>query len=163
MIDAQGRLFGRINIIDLAVLLLVLLLAGRIAYGWFVQKPAVEQTLRPITFQVLVEKVRQPTADAFKVGDVVYDTRTNQRLGVLKAVEVRPAVLLKVNDDGTKTEVPSDIYREVLLTIEGPGQVTPTAVMVGPLQIHIGTPVKIQNAIWGVEGIVWKIEPGGSS
>ncbi|MDI3269517.1 MAG: DUF4330 domain-containing protein [Bacillota bacterium] len=163
MIDAHGRLFGRINIIDLAVLILVLVLAGRTAYGWFVQKPAVEQTLRPITFQVLVERVRQPTADAFKEGDVVYDARSNARLGILRKIEIRPAVLLKTNDDGTKTEVVSDIYREVLLTIEGPGQVTPTAVMVGPLQIHIGTPIKIQNAIWGVEGIVWSIEPGGSS
>lgn len=163
MIDREGRLFGRVNLVDLVIVLLVVAFAGRLAFSWWVQKPAVDQSNPTITFTALVQAVRQPTADAIHVGDVVYDTRSNALLGTVTAVRIEAAPVLEQHEDGTQTERLSKVYKDVYVTIRGTGRSTPTAVMVGSVQIHIGTPLKFQTRIWGVEGVIWDIQLGGGS
>lgn len=163
MINREGKLFGRVNVLDLIIVLLVVAFAARLAYSWWVQKPAVDQARQTITFTALVQGVRQPTADAIHVGDIVYDTRSNALLGTVTAVRVEAAPVLQQNDDGSRTETVSKVYRDVYVTIRGTGEATPTAVMVGSVQIHIGSPLQFQTRIWGVEGIVWDIQVGGGS
>ncbi|MBE3589559.1 MAG: DUF4330 domain-containing protein [Firmicutes bacterium] len=162
MIDRQGRLFGRINVLDFLVVLLVVALAARLAYSWLGPgRTVAAESDVPITFTALVAAVRGPTADAIHVGDAVYETRTNSYLGKVTAVKVEPSLVLVQNPDGTQTQERSTVYKDVYVTISGRGKATPTSVMVGTQQIHIGTALQFQTRIWGVTGTVWNIEVGG--
>lgn len=164
MIDRQGRLFGKVNVLDFLVVVLVVALAARLAYSWLGPGRTVKaESDVPITFTALVSGVRGPTADAIRVGDTVYETRTNTYLGKVTAVKVEPTRVLTQNPDGTQTEKESQVYKDVYVTITGLGKATPTSVMVGTQQIHIGSPLQFQTRIWGVTGTVWSIDVGGGA
>lgn len=71
MIDEKGRLFGKINIVDLLVILVVLIAA--VVLGWKFLKPNVpgsdletEDGLVPVTYTVLVENVLPEVYDSVK-------------------------------------------------------------------------------------------------
>lgn len=163
VIDREGRLFGRVNVLDLAILVLVLAFVLRLAYAYWVQKPTVAESQVPITFTVLVQAVRDPTVRAVHVGDRVYDTRSNQPMGEVVAVRSEPSPVIEEREDGSRVETVSNVYKDLYVTVRGPGRATPTSVMVGSVQIHIGTPIQIETRIWGVQGTVWSIEVGGTS
>lgn len=57
MIDEKGRLFGKINIVDLLVILVVLIGAAVLAVKFLSPKGGASKT--PVTYTVLVENVRQ--------------------------------------------------------------------------------------------------------
>ncbi len=65
MIDKNGRLFGKLNLIDLAVVLVILVVAAALCMKLFGNK-AVEAVTSPdkaITYQVVCEDVPQAVAD----------------------------------------------------------------------------------------------------
>ena len=70
IIDRNGRLFGKISVIDLLVIAVVAVMAVAL-YVKTNQKEITSTTTRntPITFQILVRGVRSYVADAVAVGD----------------------------------------------------------------------------------------------
>ena len=74
IIDENGRLFGKISVIDVVVLLLVVAMAAAI---FFVKRDQAvtgnSVAEQPITFQVLVSGAYDYMEPMIQVGDLLYD------------------------------------------------------------------------------------------
>ena len=109
IIDRNGRLFGKISVIDLLVIAVVAVMAVAL-YVKTNQKEITSTTTQntPITFQILVRGVRSYVADAVAVGDAVYevDRSTGGALGTITDVQVSPGSTLAQFRDGTAEYVP---------------------------------------------------------
>ncbi|MEW6522495.1 MAG: DUF4330 domain-containing protein [Bacillota bacterium] len=152
MIDKRGRLFGFINVLDLAILLvLAALVAGvtyRLVYMGAGAQPGAEE--RPARLTVLVEDVRQPTVDAIKVGDVVRDHDNSMVFGTIVKKEVRPAQRVVTTADGRLVLAnPPDRF-DITLEIDARALVTQDAIVIARKETRIGSQVRIKAQLFSV-------------
>ncbi|SHM58532.1 protein of unknown function [Caldanaerovirga acetigignens] len=154
-IDKKGRLFGLINVIDLLVIILVVAVAAR-----FVLNPqknssvAEEKTIQVV---MLVKDVRDATAKVIKEGDIVRETKTNNLLGKVTKVEVKPAETLVNTADGRVLSVLNPVLKDVYVTVEGSATVGENAIVLGGTEIRIGTAVQMKTNLYAVVATVMEI------
>lgn len=125
IIDRNGRLFGKISIIDVLVIVVVAVMAVAL-YVKTNHKEITGTTAEnpSIKFQILVEGVRTYVGDAVQVGDKLYDldySSGGEALGKITAIEVMPGSSLTEFSDGTSEVVPMEDCVNLLLTVEGEG------------------------------------------
>ena len=127
IIDENGRLFGKISVIDVVVLLLVVAMAAAI---FFVKRDQAvtgnSVAEQPITFQVLVSGAYDYMEPMIQVGDLLYDKdyTSNGPLGTITAIEEQPGRMQAYLHDGTVAQVEVEGGVNLLLTVEGQGLVT---------------------------------------
>lgn len=129
LIDRNGRLFGKISVIDLLVVAVVVVMAAALQFKN-------EQTLtgsnvqeETIVFQVQVYGVRHYVADAIRVGDGLYDLNYSsggRALGKITEIQVvsDPGTVVASLNDGTFAPVEAEDTVNLLLTVEGSGLVS---------------------------------------
>ncbi len=128
IIDREGRLFGKISVIDVVVLLVVVILAGALYVKTnhrSITSMSAQDT--PITYTFKVVGARNYVANAIQEGDVVYDQDTENTggsLGTIVKIERVPAERLVEFQDGVILDnVPIEDSSNLILTIEGSGLV----------------------------------------
>lgn len=115
--DENGRIFGKINIFDLIVLLAVILGAA-----FMLLRPTAEERQEaeaPRQTAVLtmeIEGARQYIADAYHVGDILYEGTTE--IGEIKEIQVAPQKIVKLQPDGSYKEIERKLYYDIKLTLE---------------------------------------------
>lgn len=160
LIDSRGRLFGKVNIIDLLVVVMIVLAA----YGYWHTRAssaglaALRGTDRQIEATFLVSNVRPATVDVIKVGDKVNDSRTNTYLGEITAVRVEPAEIAVTMPDGRIYESSSAIRKDVWVTLRGAGRVSPNAITLGSTEIRVGSQVSLKTNIFAVQSTTMAIK-----
>ena len=89
LIDEKGKLFGKVNIIDLGIVILVLLVAVG-AYVKFVvlEQTAVATEVFPVHYTLEVVGVRDWTVGNIQVGDTLFSN--NVAIGTIVSVEAEP-------------------------------------------------------------------------
>ena len=123
IIDKNGRLFGKISIIDVLVILVVVVLAASLAFKKNQTHTGTVVSNIPITFQMRINGVRTYVADAIRVGDNLYDldNRSNGALGEITGMEVLPGHRQAAFSDGTDEMAPIEDGVDVVLTVRGSG------------------------------------------
>lgn len=126
LIDHNGRLFGKISIIDVLVILVVAALAAALSFKSSQTHTGTTVSKDTITYQVLATGVRNYVSEAVQVGDYMYDKdRTSGgTLGKITAVEVLEGTKLAEFKDGSLSMAPAEDSVNLLLTIEGSGIVS---------------------------------------
>jgi len=126
MIDSQGKIRGRVSIIDAVIVLVVLALAVGFAYRR--GAAPIASILRAddtvyVTFEV--NRIRSIiAADSVVVGDKLFRQHaTHQPLGTIVAVEHLPATEVMQRADGTAVLAPMDGRYSLRITIESTGNV----------------------------------------
>ncbi len=113
LIDEKGRLFGRVNLFDLLVLLLVVI--GILGMATRLIHPAeVGAEMKTATYRLEISDVQECYKTAYQVGDSLYEDGV--LLGTITEVTVRPAEVLKQLPDGTAMMVERVLYYDVDLT-----------------------------------------------
>lgn len=126
IIDKNGKLFGKINLIDLIILLVVL--AGIFGVYYKFQQSATatpfsEKQKIQVTLQT--DDVDNFAVDAIEVGDVVRDWQKNITLGTLKEIKVGEAKIAGFNEAGEVVLSTRDDRVSVELVFEGEGLYSP--------------------------------------
>ena len=138
IIDEKGRLFGKLNLIDLLVI--VLLIAAVAAVAWkLVGKKAAEtvaNTGRTITYTVTVEDVNREAAE-FASTQIGKSLVNNSKV-VDAAVTER--------EDGT--------HVDLAVTIEGQGQFTGNVYKVGAQEVRVGYEYIVKTSEFELTGII---------
>lgn len=115
-IDKKGKLFGKINIIDLCVILAFVIGIAGIGFSVYSIKSnsSVADIFKAdgeseVTLEVglLLKGVRDMTRDAIIVGDEVFTTKTNTPLGKIKKIQSEPSTKNVTTFDG-------DVYTAVV-------------------------------------------------
>lgn len=123
IIDSQGKLFSKINIIDLAIVIAVIVLAG----SAFMKFDKAEKTMssdKVIEYTVEVTEVRKPTIDALNKNSEIKDDETKKILGEITDIEISKAAQNVQLADGTYKKVELQDKFDLLLTVRVKGTET---------------------------------------
>jgi hypothetical protein len=159
-LDERGRLFGRVNIVDLMVLALVLIVAARLGLKSRVFRAVNPSTVKPVEVVLVVEDVRQATVDAMQEGETVLNTKSNAVLGKLVKKEVRPAQKEVQTADGRLVLAESPFKKDVYLTVRGEGQVTSNVIILGGAEMRVGASVAVKGLKFSVNSTVLGVKIG---
>lgn len=159
LIDNKGRLFGKINVIDLFVLLVILF----IAIGGFVrmqQNKLGSENAKKIEVVVHVEEVRQATLDGLEVGDVLNFYNQNLRFGEIKEKRITPFQTLVQTEKDTLVlaDVPEKYNLD--LVFECDALVSDEVIVVSKEHVRIGNEVYLKNQKISINGHVFEVNVG---
>lgn len=159
VVDEKGRLFGKINLLDLVVILVILAVVGRFGYKAF-KKGEVNAagTDKTVEITVRLSNVTEATVNALQINDEVYDSKSNTLMGKVTEVRQQPAIVVSTGSDGRLYEHESKTALDVFLTIAGPGRVSPNSVTMNSLEVRIGGTNDLKTAIWKGSGPVVDIK-----
>lgn len=128
IIDNKGRLFGKVSIIDVVVVLIVAVMAVAL----YVKNNSLDASKTgqasnvPITFTVEAEHVNLNVVDAIRVGDQVYDQdrASGGAIGTITDIQVVEAGRTERLTNGVYARMTNKDARNLIITIEGTGSVT---------------------------------------
>jgi len=99
--DKNGRLFGKVSIIDLFVILLIAAIAAGVVFRFGFSGAVARNDNLNIVYTVKINGVRDFTLDYYVVGTPVYERFSGNRIGVVSDVRHEPAFVNHVMDDGS--------------------------------------------------------------
>jgi hypothetical protein len=127
----KGMLFGKINIIDIAILLLVIGVGAFFASRFF--GVGNSEFVRAQTVHVTFFKASSPdfVSPNTNIGDSVWDDIISQYIGTVVDIRTDEPVEFHMDADNVFHRIPRDGYESVFLTIEARGIVTGNGVVLG--------------------------------
>ncbi len=123
LLDEHGRLFGKVSIIDVFVILIVLALGAALYIKFnvldFTSKSGETDTL---TYTVKISGVRQYTVDGLMIGDLLYDTNSSSyAIGTISAIDITDAKKAAETLDGTIVLGDFEGRYDITLTVTADG------------------------------------------
>lgn len=154
IVDSQGRLFGKVSILDIgAALVIVLVLFGIFVFpgsSGSVAQGKIET--KPVEVEVVLRMAAQNADTLLKPGDKTSVIIRNQPYGEvkIKAVKVLPDTINVPMSDGSAKVVPdarpeAALSKNVVVTLEGNAQITKNGPVLGNNKIKIGTPIELEG------------------
>jgi len=135
MIDKNGRLFGRVSVIDIIIVLAVLVLGAGFVYR---QTSARLQTvINPSDeFYVVFEVngLREVNTRAIAEGDLIFRIHDRQPLGEVVDITLRPATQAMHLDDATVIMAEMEERYRVFITLASVGSITEVGYFVNGLE-----------------------------
>ncbi|MDR0445989.1 MAG: DUF4330 domain-containing protein [Oscillospiraceae bacterium] len=114
IIDENGRLFGKVSIVDIVVIVAVL----AVAIAAVMKRNVVEQVSGamntvPVSYTIAAMNIRVPVAELLQEGDYIW-LESGVPAGIITGVEIRDAIIDSQKADGTyvigKIESKVDAY-----------------------------------------------------
>ncbi|MCL2371912.1 MAG: DUF4330 domain-containing protein [Defluviitaleaceae bacterium] len=132
MIDEKGRLFKRVSVVDLLIVLaFVAVLAG---FVYRQMAPSIGVIIRADErFYVTVQGagIRHFIVDAVEVGDVMYRRHSRQPIGRVVDIRVETAYDVMLRTDGTAVLAPMEGRYDIFITMESAGSIRDERFLVG--------------------------------
>ncbi len=153
-LDDRGRLFGKVNIVDLIVLLVII----AVVVFAVVRMTGSSSKTVPVRVTYVVEAVRQATVSALQAkGTVTDDGGTG--LGKVQDVVVTPTLVEVPTSDGGLKAVESPVFSDVSIVVLGSGRVSGSTVRIGSVPMRVGKKVTLVGTGYEVQtvimGVVW--------
>ncbi|MDD2443489.1 MAG: DUF4330 domain-containing protein [Desulfotomaculaceae bacterium] len=148
---------AKFNFVDVFIIGLILALIAAGTYKLFFVNRGLAAQNGNIEFSVLVEKVRQPTVEGYKEGQIVRDVQTNIVLGKVIHNQPSPYKQAVPTLDGrvVLADVP-ELYNAIV-TISSPAIVTDNNITIGNKEIKTGAPIQIKTNTVSSTGIVYGV------
>lgn len=121
IINKEGKLFGKVSVIDIFVVLVIAVMAFGVYTRFFSGGTKADVTNTKIEYKIKVKSVRQGTVDALKKGGAVYDTQTKEYMGRIVSTAEEPCLEEQKLLDGSyvMSEVPERQNVIVTLSVDG--------------------------------------------
>ena len=101
MIDNKGKLFGKVSLVDLLIILLVAVALIATVYKFnFSPHGDVNESNIKIEYVLKIEGIRNYTVESIEIGDELYDSQSGDFIGSVTAVETAPAKDFVLMDNG---------------------------------------------------------------
>lgn len=127
IIDENGRLFGKISVIDILVIVIVLIAGAAlyVKYGVLETTNVAADTV-PVTYTVTIAGVRDFTVDSIQPGDLLYDKNGGGGYPVGTITDVAFSNAKKASElaDGTLVMGNVEGRYDVVLTVAADGKVS---------------------------------------
>ena len=102
MTDNKGKLFGKINIIDLFVILIIIAAIGVTYFKFNLSAHSdVVSSNGTVEYTLFAKSVRMYTVEQLVEGDKIYDEESGKCVGTIIGVEYEPAYDYVIKTDGT--------------------------------------------------------------
>lgn len=140
MIDKNGKLFGKISIIDIGIIILVILAGLFIVrkLGIFAPKENVTNNTDKIKVVFYQEEVNSFTANNVKLEDPTTETLLNMSFGNVVDIEIGDSVSWGEDKDGRQVKSTKNGFSSVYITMETNGILGPNGINIGGSNYYIG-------------------------
>lgn len=158
ILDSQGRLFGKVSILDIGAALVILLVIVGIFFfpGTTGSVAQIGTATKPVEVDVLVRNLnvgntQQLFDQGLKAGEKTNIIIRNQPHGqiAIKSVKQLPRTTLVPQPDGSVRALPDPrdnlMLVDMLFTLDGKAQITPSGPVIGNSKLKIGTPVELEG------------------
>lgn len=164
IIDRKGRLFEKVSIIDLTIVVVVVLAAiflYRFIFGGSTVMEAEDQK-ETITYTVEFQKVNEAFGDMPQPGGAAFNSSKSYFIGTIVGSETMPYVAAVENyGEGSFELAEHEGLYTVLLTIEAEADVDPYGFMVGRQIIKVGERVPVKGKGFASYGYIVAINREG--
>ncbi|MBN1629987.1 MAG: DUF4330 domain-containing protein [Thermoleophilia bacterium] len=139
-IDERGRIFGKVNVIDILVLLVI----AAIVVLATVRFSDTKVDTVPVQVTYVVERARQVTVDALRAvvdpstGAGALTNESGTSLGDVREFTITPTMEQVATDEGDLKLVESPLYSDVRIVVDGEGIVSGSTVRIGSTPLRIG-------------------------
>ena len=122
IINKEGKFFGKISIVDIAVVLIIVLLAIGVYTRFSGNTKVVVSNGQKIKCTFVVKNLRQYSVNALKEGGAMYDKTSKELIGTITDVKAEPGRYnVNMIDGSYKEAIPEDRYN-VYVTVEFNGK-----------------------------------------
>lgn len=143
IINNKGKLFGVINIIDLAVVaILALIIVG--GAQRLKSRPILTNTDSDAVITFEVSDIRLATVEGIKEGDPIYHYDKGGYIGVIENVTYEP-YMEPVESDGEWKNMPVPEKYTATFTVNAKVKDNPDVVIAGDEQMRIGVEFRVKN------------------
>ncbi|WP_448602447.1 DUF4330 domain-containing protein [Thermoleptolyngbya sp.] len=159
ILDSKGRLFGKVNILDLGAALVMLLVAVAVFLVPGTSGSSVAQLgvqTKPVQVDTIVRGLT--VSDPAALVQSLQDSKTvnviirNQPYGELDVVGVKqlPRSVAVPQPDGTVISLPDprpelDFTLDMMITLAGDAQITDDGPVLGNNKVKVGTPLELEG------------------
>lgn len=121
IINKEGKLFGKISIVDILVVIFIAVAAFGIYTKFFTENERVTVADETIEYQFSVKGVREGTFEGLSKLGPVYDTTTKEYMGEIVGVEKAQTKAERVMGDGSviNAEIPERLDLTVTVRVDG--------------------------------------------
>lgn len=155
LMDDKGRLFGKLNIFDLLVILLVLVGVVGMSLRLISSREEMGEA-KTAVYQVEIMEAEEYLKDAYQVGDTLYEGET--LLGTVTDIQVENSKSLEYLSDGTSKLVEQLHCYDIKLTFTTEQLVNKEGYHVDSAEWLAGTSHFISNGFAGATAVVRSIE-----
>lgn len=157
ILDSQGRLFGKLSILDIGALLIVILVAVGIFFFPGTSGGSVAQvggaSVKTVEIDAIAIGLKGTNfQDLFKAGDKINVVIRNQPSGqiTIKDVKTITRTLAVPQPNGSLKALPDpreeeSFSRNMRFTLEGKGQITENGPVLGNMKVKIGTTLELEG------------------
>ncbi|NLN14701.1 MAG: DUF4330 domain-containing protein [Tissierellia bacterium] len=146
MLDKNGKLFGKISIIDILIVLAIVF-AGLFVVnkmGLFQPQTIVGNGGDKLRITFYQEEVNSFTANKVGVGDSATETLQNNNFGSVVDVEVGPSVSWGVDKDGKQVKSTKEGWSSIYISMETNGKLGPNGITIGGSKYYIGQYIRLR-------------------
>lgn len=151
IIDKEGRLFGKISLIDIITLILFLI----IGFLFFKQLGVINNNktavaLDNVEIVFYQEEVNDFTANSVKLGNPSKETLKNINFGEVQDIKIDESISWDKDPDGKQVSSSRDGYNSVYITTHTKGKLTSNGVVLGGEEYYVGQTImfKVGNAMF---------------
>lgn len=135
-IDNKGRLFGKVSIVDILIVLVVVIAAAGIGYK-FKSSPLLKQDKLEVV--LFIEEAPEYTAPAIKVGDTIREVAKGGTLGTVTDIVVGDSIAYAANDQGQYVKSSKEGYKSIKITASALGTFSSNGVKFNNADYYIGS------------------------
>ncbi len=138
IIDKNGKLFGKINIIDLIIVIALIAVVALAAYS-FAGSGEVEVSSGKAVIKFYAEEVTDFVLDGtINIGDPIIEVGTKNNMGTVTNVEIGDAVSYGEDSEGKWVQSSLPGHKSVLITAEVEGNEVPNGIEIKKAEYYIG-------------------------
>ena len=139
MIDKDGNIRGKVNIVDIFIVIVLLATVAFVGYRFLVQEDDTESAdTEPVIIKFTSSEVNDYTARQLETGALVLDVNANKELGTAVGFTIDDAITYSVTDSGNAVLVSIPETKSVEVTIEGAGELDDNGLLIDGVRYGVG-------------------------
>lgn len=162
IMDSKGRLFGRISLFDIIIVLLVVIVAAGVYVKFLSGNGGKAAEVSKIRYDIEIKNVGKDFVDAINMRDPIRDSVRGNDLGWVAGKNVVPATKMNtdyINGKFVKSSI-AGMY-DVTVTIEADATIGAKDIIVGGEDIRVGKKMSIKGKGYANTGFVLSIAMPG--
>lgn len=161
-LDERGRIFGKVNVVDILVLLVIIAV---VAFA-VVRMTGSSTETAPLRVTYTVEAIRQASVDQLQEQLQVKGTVRDEGgtvLGTVEEVVVRPSQEEYLTPQGELEAFDSPIFKDVDIVLLGEGSVSSSTIRIGSVPMRVGKKVTLIGAKFEVQSVIMDVVSGAEA
>ena len=159
MIDENGKIGGKINLIDLLIVVVILAVIAFAVSRFLSNDDKDNVGSDPVIIEFTCAEVNDYTVERLEIGAPVLDGNANRDLGTAVDLTIDDATTYSATDSGKTVLVDIPESKSVVVTIEGTGTLDDNGLFIGGFRYGVGHSTTVFVGKCRLSGKISGIDP----